>query len=179
MYKLVNVYLTFEWLPTILLLNFILKIFYQQQLYDDIRIYNISFIVVAMNSGDQYEIIGLHTISHFIKIMWPDLTKAGLDAHIKQIYFPLPIDKPIYGLTIDGYFTVHSFSVCFSCGWFLWSVWCPRVHGCSSIGPGASWQVAKWLKMWYWFQESIWQHFEGITVENDLRRGLLGRLCNQ
>ena len=78
--------------------------------------------------------------------MWPDLTKAGLDAHIKQIHFPPPIDRSIHGLTIDGYFTVHSSSVCFPRGLFLWPVWRPRVYGCSSNGPGASWQVANWLK---------------------------------
>ena len=79
--------------------------------------------------------------------LWPDLTKAGLDAHIKQIHFPPPIDRSIHGLTIDVYFTVHSSSVCFPRGLFLWPVWRPRVHGCSSNGPGASWQVANWLKM--------------------------------
>ena len=78
--------------------------------------------------------------------MWPDLTKAGLDAHIKQTHFPPPIDRSIHGLTIDGYFTVHSYSVCFPRGLSLWPVWRPRVHGCSSNGPGASWQVANWLK---------------------------------
>ena len=63
---------------------------------------------------------------------------AGLDAHIKQIHFPPPIDRSIHGLTIGGYFTVHSSSVCFPHGLFLWPVWRPRVHGCSSNGPGAS-----------------------------------------
>ena len=70
--------------------------------------------------------------------MWPDLTKGGLDAHIKQIHFPPPIDRSIHRLTIDGYFTVHSSSACLSRGLFLLPVWCPRVHGCSSNGPGAS-----------------------------------------
>ena len=40
-------------------------------------------------------------------------------------------------IIIDGYFTVHSFSVCFSHGLFLWPVWCPQEHGCSLNGPGA------------------------------------------
>ena len=37
--------------------------------------------------------------------MGPDLTKAGLDAHIKQIRFPPPIDRSIHKLTIDGCYT--------------------------------------------------------------------------
>ena len=62
--------------------------------------------------------------------------------------FPSPIDRFIHGLTIYGYFTVHSSqsSVCFPRGWFLWPVWRPQVHGCFSNGPGASWQLANWLK---------------------------------
>ena len=78
--------------------------------------------------------------------MWPDLTKAGFDAHSKHAHFSPPIDGFIHQLTIDGYFTVHSSSVCFSRGLFLWPVWRPRVHGCSLNGPGAGWQVANWLK---------------------------------
>ena len=78
--------------------------------------------------------------------LWPDLTKAGFDAHSKHAHFSPPIDGFIHQLTIDGYFTVHSSSVCFSRGLFLWPVWRPRVHGYSLNGPGAGWQVANWLK---------------------------------
>ena len=75
-----------------------------------------------------------------------DLTKACLDAHIKQFQFPPPIDSSIYQLTVDGYFTVHTSLVCFLHGLFLWPVWHPRVHGCSFNGSGASLQVANWQK---------------------------------
>ena len=78
--------------------------------------------------------------------MWPDLTKAGFDAYSKHAHFSPPIDGFIHQLTIDGYFTVHSSSVCFSRGLFLWPVWRPRVHGCSLNGPGDGWQVANSLK---------------------------------
>ena len=33
--------------------------------------------------------------------------KAGLDAHIKQIHFPPPVQRSIHGLTFDGYLTVR------------------------------------------------------------------------
>ena len=78
--------------------------------------------------------------------MWPDLTKASFDAHSKYVHFPPPTDSFIHQLTIDGYFTVHSSSVCFSRGLFLWPVWHPRACGCSLNGPGAGRQVANWLK---------------------------------
>ena len=99
-----------------------------------------------------------------------------------KIHFPPTIDRSIHGLTIDVYFTVHSSLVCFPRGLFLWPVWRPRVHGCSSNGPGASWQIANCLKtsskvdidVRNWFGNIL----KGFTVENDHRRGLLSRSCD-
>ena len=76
-------------------------------------------VVVTFNFKDIIIVpfnIYTYTLSHQRHItmyMWPDLTKAGLDAHVKQIHFPPPIDRSIHGLTIDGCFTIHSSSVCF------------------------------------------------------------------
>ena len=53
----------------------------------------------------------------------PDLTKAGLDAHYKQIYFSQPLDNFIHQLTTVDPFIIHSSSVCFPHGLFLWFVW--------------------------------------------------------
>ena len=44
----------------------------------------------------------------------------------------------IHKLTVNIFFTVHSSSVCFLYGLFLWPVWHPQVHGCSLNGSGAS-----------------------------------------
>ena len=106
------------------------------------------------------DIIRLHDACTFLKLkkfcqivishqlyMWPDLTKASFNAHSKHVHFSPLIDSFIHQLTIDGYFTVHSSSVCFSHGLFLWPVWCPRAHRCSLNGPGAGWKVANLLKM--------------------------------
>ena len=87
-----------------------------------------------------------NNLKHLHVYMWPDLTKAGFGAHIRHVHFSPPIDSFIHELTVDGYCTVHSSSVCFSHALFLWRVWCPRVHECSLNGPGAGWQVANWLK---------------------------------
>ena len=101
--------------------------------------------------------------------LWPDLTKAGFDTHNKHVHFSPPLDSFIHQLTIDGYFTVHSSSVCFSHGLFLWPVWRPRAHGCSLNGPGA---VANWLKtsskvdidVRNWFGNILWDLQLNMTL---------------
>ena len=67
-------------------------------------------------------------------------------------------------LTIDGYFTVHSSSVCISHGLFLWPVWRQRGCGCSLIGPGTGWQVANWLKMSSKVDSDVRNRFSSIFV---------------
>ena len=108
---------------------------------DEIRYVQLSLFEVEALDRCLYDQFKGDAIAETLKSILSYVTgfKAGLDVHdIKQIHFPPPIDRSIHKLTIDGYYTVHSSSVCFPRGLFLWPVWHPRVHRCSLNGPGAS-----------------------------------------
>ena len=80
----------------------------------------------------------------------PDSTKASLEALNKQIHFPTPIFYRIHQLTTNDLFTVHSLSVCFPNGLFLWPVWHPRVLSIKVVLVRAHKQLSNWLKSARW-----------------------------
>ena len=95
------------------------------------------------------------------------LTKAGSGTHNKQIHFPPPVDSFIYQQTTDGYFTVHSSSICFSMAYFcMWPV-------CMHAWCLYSYMSALNVSAWWWLtssplaeslQQAIWILMSGVYL---------------